>query len=80
MVIRASAAQGLAEDWRACKEWVRPDGSPDLAFMQRHFGDAVIWATDTSRCVCLCNASHVLYLKGLGNLEVTQVLQAVKSM
>ncbi|KAK9803323.1 hypothetical protein WJX73_002391 [Symbiochloris irregularis] len=40
--------QGLTEDWRACKEWVRPDGSPDLAFMQRNFGDAVIWATDTS--------------------------------
>lgn len=31
---------GLMDDWRACKDWVFPDGSPNLSFLSSSFGNS----------------------------------------
>ena len=43
--------KGAADDWRAVHEWV--DGSGAVAFdaLEREFGGASVWVTDTARHV-----------------------------
>ncbi|XP_058227406.1 arginine-specific demethylase JMJ20 isoform X1 [Rhododendron vialii] len=33
---------GLMDDWRACKDWVLPDGRPNLPFFSTHFGSSTV--------------------------------------
>lgn len=67
--------QGAADGWRARQEWVRPDGSLDLDFLQANFGDARVTATDTARWVrvdyCLGWLVHwyTLYAVTVCNVE-----------
>lgn len=37
---------GLTEDWRACKDWVKPDGTPHLRFFSAHFGNSNVQVAD----------------------------------
>ena len=46
----AGCGQGVTEGWRACKDWVTPDGAVDLQRLAASFGDARIWATASGRC------------------------------
>lgn len=33
---------GLMDDWRACKDWVSPNGKPNLHFFSTHFGKSKV--------------------------------------
>lgn len=33
---------GLMDDWRACNDWVSPNGKPNLHFFSSHFGKSKI--------------------------------------
>ncbi|XP_055828550.1 arginine-specific demethylase JMJ20 [Solanum dulcamara] len=37
---------GLMDDWRACKDWVLPNGKPNLHFFSTHFGKSIVQVTD----------------------------------
>ena len=40
----------MTEGWRACEEWVTPDGEVDLERTVSLFGEARIRATPSDRC------------------------------
>ena len=42
-------SQGAAHDWRAVREWVTDDGAVAVDVIEREFGGASVWATDTAR-------------------------------
>ena len=42
--------QGVAEGWRATREWVDPSGGIAIDVLERDLGPAKVWATDVSRC------------------------------
>lgn len=46
---------GLMDDWRACKDWVLPDGRPNLPFFSTHFGSSTVQ-------VCICEDKSLLVL------------------
>ncbi|XP_019243640.1 PREDICTED: jmjC domain-containing protein 4 isoform X2 [Nicotiana attenuata] len=37
---------GLMDDWRACKDWVSPNGKPNLHFFSTHFGKSKVQVAD----------------------------------
>eukprot|EP00884_Botryococcus_braunii_P006407 jgi/Botrbrau1/15768/Bobra.4_1s0130.2 len=37
--------QGCARDWLATKDWVNPDSTVNIDFLEQHFGDASVWVT-----------------------------------
>ncbi|XP_009618730.1 arginine-specific demethylase JMJ20 [Nicotiana tabacum] len=37
---------GLMDDWRACNDWVSPNGKPNLHFFSSHFGKSKIQVAD----------------------------------
>ncbi|GMH21500.1 hypothetical protein Nepgr_023342 [Nepenthes gracilis] len=37
---------GLMDDWRACKDWVTVNGSPNLSFFSIHFGKSEVQVAD----------------------------------
>nr|XP_016512716.1 PREDICTED: jmjC domain-containing protein 4-like [Nicotiana tabacum] len=37
---------GLMDDWRACKDWVSPNGKPNLHFISTHFGKSKVQVAD----------------------------------
>ncbi|CAN1845816.1 Arginine-specific demethylase JMJ20 [Linum perenne] len=37
---------GLMDDWRACKDWVNPDGQPNLEFFSTHFPKSRVQVAD----------------------------------
>lgn len=43
-------SQGITDDWVAARDWVCPDGTVDIDFMDEHFGKSVVTTVDTSRC------------------------------
>ncbi|CAN4086007.1 unnamed protein product [Withania somnifera] len=38
--------KGLMDDWRACKDWVSPNGKPNLHFFSTHFGKSKVQVAD----------------------------------
>lgn len=47
--LRSFAAQGIADDWRATREWVQPGGGIAIDVLEQDLGPAKVWATDVSR-------------------------------
>ncbi|KAL8154216.1 hypothetical protein V2J09_011976 [Rumex salicifolius] len=39
---RPVVVTGVMDDWRACKDWVCPDGKPNLSFFSEHFGKSQV--------------------------------------
>ncbi|KAH0704815.1 jmjC domain-containing protein 4 isoform X1 [Solanum tuberosum] len=37
---------GLMDDWRACKDWVSPNGKPNLHYFSTHFGKSEVQVAD----------------------------------
>lgn len=37
---------GLMKDWRACKDWVHDDGTPNLQFISSNFGNSKVQVAD----------------------------------
>ncbi|XP_072993654.1 arginine-specific demethylase JMJ20 [Typha latifolia] len=37
---------GLMDGWRACADWVNPDGGPNLAFFSAHFAKSIVQVAD----------------------------------
>ncbi|XP_031501361.1 uncharacterized protein LOC116265001 [Nymphaea colorata] len=37
---------GLMDGWQACKDWVKPNGEPNLAFFSTHFGKSKVQVAD----------------------------------
>ncbi|XP_060204602.1 arginine-specific demethylase JMJ20 isoform X2 [Lycium barbarum] len=37
---------GLMDNWRACKDWVSPNGKPNLQFISTHFGKSKVQVAD----------------------------------
>ncbi|CAN6452021.1 unnamed protein product [Victoria cruziana] len=37
---------GLMDGWQACKDWVKPNGEPNLAFFSCHFGKSKVQVAD----------------------------------
>ncbi|GAB4822997.1 hypothetical protein N2152v2_010043 [Parachlorella kessleri] len=54
--------EGTTEGWLACREWVCPDGSPDLDFLEQRFGSSKVRATDTAREYEGCGPTHDMTL------------------
>jgi glycosyltransferase involved in cell wall biosynthesis len=40
--------RGIADDWRAAKEWVTPAGDVDIRFLEENFGEAPVPVTDVA--------------------------------
>lgn len=37
---------GLMDDWRACRDWIKEDGQPNLQFFSTHFGKSIVQVAD----------------------------------
>lgn len=48
---------GLMDGWRACSDWVLPDGRPNLPFFSTHFGPSTVQ-------VCTCEDRKSLLVLG----------------
>lgn len=46
----------MAEDWQALKDWVLPDGTPNLDFLANRFGAAQVPVHDSGRCAAVLAA------------------------
>ena len=57
--------QGAARDWHASREWVSDGGSVAIDTIEREFGGASVWATDTTRhaprSLCPAQSSCMLF-------------------
>ena len=53
--------KGAADEWRATRDWVDQSGAVDIEALEREFGGALVWVTDTARHA-LSYANLIFYL------------------